>query len=90
MTFNGGTTMVDRSVLDALADIMLHLIRKAVDHGVEGLLSLPDDFDGWARSVARLHEDGDLRKRLSRSAKRRASAFDWDQVGRTMISRLRG
>ena len=31
----GGNTMVDRSVMDALGDILLHLIRNAVDHGIE-------------------------------------------------------
>jgi two-component system chemotaxis sensor kinase CheA len=31
----GETTMVDRSVLDALNDILLHMIRNSVDHGIE-------------------------------------------------------
>lgn len=31
----GGSTMVDRSVLDALSDMLLHMIRNAVDHGIE-------------------------------------------------------
>ena len=31
----GESTLVDRSILDALGDIMLHLIRNAADHGIE-------------------------------------------------------
>ncbi len=31
----GETTMVDRSILDALGDMLLHLIRNAIDHGLE-------------------------------------------------------
>jgi chemotaxis protein histidine kinase CheA len=31
----GGSTMIDRSVMDALGDILLHLIRNAVDHGID-------------------------------------------------------
>lgn len=31
----GGSTMVDRSVLDTLNDVLVHMIRNAVDHGIE-------------------------------------------------------
>jgi len=31
----GGSTLVDRSVLDALSDMLLHMIRNSVDHGLE-------------------------------------------------------
>lgn len=31
----GGTTLIDRSVLEALSDPLLHLIRNAFDHGIE-------------------------------------------------------
>ena len=33
--FFGGTVMVERGVLDALNEALLHLIRNAVDHGIE-------------------------------------------------------
>jgi two-component system chemotaxis sensor kinase CheA/two-component system sensor histidine kinase and response regulator WspE len=35
IAIEGEATLVDRSVLDALGDILLHLVRNAVDHGVE-------------------------------------------------------
>ena len=31
----GESTLVDRSILDALGDIMLHMIRNSIDHGIE-------------------------------------------------------
>ncbi len=33
--FSGGTVMVERGVLHALNDALLHLVRNAVDHGIE-------------------------------------------------------
>ena len=34
-TFEGGHVAVDRAILDAVADALLHLVRNAVDHGIE-------------------------------------------------------
>ncbi len=35
VTLEGEGTLVDRSILDTLGDVMLHLIRNAADHGIE-------------------------------------------------------
>ncbi len=35
VTIEGETTLVDRSVLEALNEVLLHLIRNAIDHGLE-------------------------------------------------------
>ncbi len=32
---NGGATLLDRRIIDALAEAMLHVVRNAVDHGIE-------------------------------------------------------
>lgn len=36
LTTSGGETALDRAVLERLADPLLHLVRNAVDHGLEG------------------------------------------------------
>jgi chemotaxis protein histidine kinase CheA len=35
VSLEGESTPVDRSILDAMGDIMLHLVRNAIDHGIE-------------------------------------------------------
>ncbi|MDS3861982.1 response regulator [Thermosynechococcaceae cyanobacterium BACA0444] len=35
LEINGGNTLVDRTILEALADPLLHLVRNAFDHGIE-------------------------------------------------------
>lgn len=35
ISVDGGGTQLERSILDALADPLLHLVRNAVDHGIE-------------------------------------------------------
>jgi two-component system, chemotaxis family, sensor histidine kinase and response regulator PixL len=35
LKFKGGTTLIERSVLEALNDPLMHLVRNAFDHGIE-------------------------------------------------------
>lgn len=50
----GDDTELDRGVLQHLADPLLHLIRNAIDHGIESPAErLADDKDEWA--TVRLH-----------------------------------
>ncbi len=35
LQFKGGTTLIERSVLEALNDPLMHLVRNAFDHGIE-------------------------------------------------------
>ena len=35
LEINGGSTLIDRSILEALNDPLIHLIRNAFDHGIE-------------------------------------------------------
>jgi chemosensory pili system protein ChpA (sensor histidine kinase/response regulator) len=35
LKISGGNTLIDRTILDALSDPLLHLIRNAFDHGIE-------------------------------------------------------
>jgi chemotaxis family two-component system sensor histidine kinase/response regulator PixL len=35
LTFSGGTTLVDKAVLEKLFDPLVHLVRNAFDHGIE-------------------------------------------------------
>jgi len=49
--------------------------------GVDGLVRDPWDREAWVEGLRRLASDGGLRQRLGASARERAAAFTWDQVG---------
>ena len=49
--------------------------------GIDGFIIDPYDIDGWSDAIRKLAEDGELRKRMSVSAKERAEEFTWERVG---------
>ena len=51
LKIHGGDTLVDRSILDALGDPLMHLLRNAFDHGIE---------DPETRRVAGKPESGEI------------------------------
>jgi two-component system chemotaxis sensor kinase CheA len=56
---SGGETEVDRSVIEALSDPLLHIIRNSVDHGIESpeeRAKAGKDAEGKIRVNARHHE----------------------------------
>lgn len=66
----GGHTLVDRNILEALSDPLLHLIRNAFDHGIEHrdarhLAGKPEEglieiraFHRGNRTIITVHDDG--------------------------------
>lgn len=67
LVVTGGDTEVDKSVLELLADPMVHILRNSVDHGLE----LPDDRVAAGKSehgtitVAAQHQGGHVCVRIS-------------------------
>ncbi|WP_107671144.1 hybrid sensor histidine kinase/response regulator [Cyanothece sp. BG0011] len=70
LTIKGGATLLDRTVLDALNDPLLHLLRNAFDHGIEspevrqgmgkpptGTISITAGYRG-NKTVITLQDDG--------------------------------
>jgi glycosyltransferase involved in cell wall biosynthesis len=56
-------------------------IPEVVQDGQTGLLSPPTDPKALARNIRRLLEDGALRERMGKAARRRAvELYDWDRV----------
>jgi two-component system chemotaxis sensor kinase CheA len=54
LTLNGGETELDRSVLEAVKDPLTHLVRNAMDHGIEA----PDVREGRAKPRAAVVKAG--------------------------------
>ena len=81
----GGETEVDKSVLEALADPMVHILRNSADHGIEG----PDarraagkDPTGTIR-VSAEHRGGHVRVEIADDGK----GIDPDVIGRKAVEK---
>jgi two-component system chemotaxis sensor kinase CheA len=82
---SGDDTELDRSIIEAIKDPLMHLVRNAVDHGIEtadervaagkpaeGLLRIAASHEGGQVTI-KLHDDGrgiDLDKVLARAVER--------------------
>lgn len=56
-----------------------------VQDGITGFLVAPDDIDGYAAAIARLAEDGALRRRASAASHERAQSFRWDTANEAVL-----
>ncbi len=81
----GGDTLADRSILDALGEIILHLIRNAVDHGIED----PDQRQKSGKSksgnlILRAMQSGD---RIIIEVKDDGQGIDIEKIKQTAIEK---
>jgi glycosyltransferase involved in cell wall biosynthesis len=73
-----GTPVICSNV-DALSEVI----------GDAGILLDPHDVEGFAEAIRRLGDDDDVRAKLSRRARERAKAFDWDETVRRTLAAAR-
>jgi glycosyltransferase involved in cell wall biosynthesis len=55
-------------------------IREYAEHGVNALLSPPEDPKGLAQNVLRLLDDDNLRVRLAKAGYEKIQEFTWDKA----------
>ncbi len=99
----GGSTLIERSILEALADPLLHLVRNAFDHGIEdpdtrlaqgkpakGLIEIAASQRG-NRTFITVRDDGrgiSLDKVRARALQMGFSAADLDQASKEELLEL--
>ena len=57
---------------------MIEVLREALDESC-AVFCEPDDVDGWRRSLRQLENNTELRNRLARAGRDRASSFTWER-----------
>ena len=72
-----GTPIV-ASNIEGFADV--------VTHGVDGLLTTPEDADAIAAALLQLIKSPDVRQEMAIKGHARAQDYSWDQIGRRIIS----
>ncbi|MEX2237978.1 MAG: glycosyltransferase family 4 protein [Dehalococcoidia bacterium] len=72
-----GTPIV-ASNIEGFADV--------VTHGVEGLLTTPEDQDALAAALLQLIKSPDVREEMAKRGRERAQQYGWERIGRTIIS----
>lgn len=63
--------------------------RSLVRHGETGFLAAPNDVADFARGVALVIGDDDLRARMGHAARRRSESFGWDAVMGRLLDNYR-
>ena len=60
--------------------------RQVIGTRNEGILVKPQDTDLFAREIALLMEDEELRRRMADAGQAKARLFDWKYVGKQILS----
>lgn len=55
-------------------------VAQFIEHGENGLLVSPDDWEGMARAIIRIYEDTELREKLERNARKSVFQYDWSII----------
>jgi len=84
--FPSDTETFGNVTLEALSSGVPAIVANAVGsssivvHGESGYIAEPHNAEEFAEWVAKLIEDDELRKRMSRQARLRAKTFEWDDI----------
>ena len=57
--------------------------------GGAGILVAPGDPDGWARAIAQIVDDHEVRRRLVAAGRERAAGFSWDHGATSLVAAWR-